>query len=147
MYFLWADHAAITLFLLPECRIWLHFSKIFQGRVSLDPPAEQLGLCPSTFWSAWRQQEPTHLSSCERPCIPSMKFDPAGTHGSCESHLTLVRIPGAMVSRCTVQWICFSDVTGCTWVICIQRHQRTYSTAPGCRATCRSTSWCSDFEG
>ena len=31
-----------------------------------------------------------------------------------------------------VQWNWFSDVTGCTWISCIQWRQRTHFTAPGC---------------
>ena len=34
-----------------------------------------------------------------------------------------------------VQWNWFSDVTGCTWVTCIQWRQRTNFTAPGCTGT------------
>ena len=34
------------------------------------------------------------------------------------------------------QWNWFSDVTGCTWVTCIQWRQRTSFTAPGCTYVC-----------
>ena len=34
-----------------------------------------------------------------------------------------------------VQWNWFSDITGCTWVTCIQWRQRTNFTAPGCHLT------------
>ena len=36
-------------------------------------PLEKLGLCLSTFWSTWRQQEPTRQNSCVRPCTRCFK--------------------------------------------------------------------------
>ena len=70
MYFLRAHHAAITLFLLPECIKLQDLAPFFQnfsrGACPLTP-LEEIGLRPSTFWSAWKQKEPTHLDSCVRP--------------------------------------------------------------------------------
>ena len=42
------------------------FPKIFRGSMPPDP-LEELGRSPSTFWSAWKQKEPTRLDSCVRP--------------------------------------------------------------------------------
>ena len=44
---------------------------------------------------------------------------------------TLNCIRGSTAAYSLVQWNWFSDVTGCTWVTCIQWRQRTNFTAPG----------------
>ena len=76
VYFLWADHDAITLFLLPECIKLQDLAPFFQNFTRgayPRTPQEELGLRPSTSWSAWKQKEPTRLDSCVQPW-PKQKF-------------------------------------------------------------------------
>ena len=46
-----------------------------------------------------------------------------------------------------VQWNCFSDVTGCIKFRCIQWHQRTNFTAPGCTRMVAVKLWAGRFFG
>ena len=54
------------------------FPKFSRGSMPPDPPPpppRRAWACPSTFWSAWRQKEPTRLDSCVRPWIVKIEGD------------------------------------------------------------------------
>ena len=67
-------------------------------------------------------------------CMPSDHMSvQAYTIDLCHAWSSGILVYIVHIQYSLVQWNWFSNVTGCTWVTCIQCCQRTNFTAPGCR--------------